>query len=105
MRRKLAILKAMRQEQAPLQSVDTDVEMAPASSSSGESTSTATTTHDQSSMSLAITTGTEHDVKLRRMSNVDEKQKALPDTALTDPETARHAAKMVRMMNLCDDIE
>lgn len=82
--------------------------MAPASSTSGESASrlnTATTTNDISSMAFAIATGSENDIKLRRMSGVEEKQKALSDTALTDPEAARRAAKMVRMMSLCDDIE
>ncbi|KAK3809273.1 MAG: MED7 protein-domain-containing protein [Benniella sp.] len=109
LRRKLAILRALRQEQTPPQSSDTDIEMAPASSTSGESASrlnTATTTNDISSMAFAIATGSENDIKLRRrMSSVEEKQKALSDTALTDPEAARRAAKMARMMNLCDDIE
>ncbi|KAG0239499.1 MED7 protein-domain-containing protein [Mortierella sp. GBAus27b] len=96
LRRKLATLKALKQElpQPSPPTQDMDIEM---TSASEESTSKP----DVSSASTAPATGEDLDVKSsRRTSSAGEKQKALSDVA-----TSKDNAMMIRMMDLCDDIE
>ncbi|KAF9986151.1 Mediator of RNA polymerase II transcription subunit 7 [Modicella reniformis] len=105
LRRKLATLKELKQENLPLSSGDTDIEMASApSTSQGNNTSgstIATMTTSMISPTGALTSaGFGHDMKaLRRRSSGGEQQKALAEIVPMDPVAAREAAVMITILS------